>query len=173
MKRWLVLIVAGVVALALVGRLARHTRPPRPYGVPIAAIASGQPAPRVGLIGPFPAWAPLPGRGLVVGAELFRPQPPYGASAVIMLVLDDSFDGFAAAYGQRLAQAGFVMRRLPIGPNLIIDRPVAQFEADERQGGHVVYVTFRGNAQMRYVQLTFWAPPAPHIGDEAVHALWR
>jgi len=161
MQRWPALILAGVVALA--GCVARQTRPPRPYGVPIAAIASGQPAPRIGLIGPFPAWAPLPGRGLVVGAELSGPRPPYGAAAMIMLVIDDSFDAFAAAYGRRLTQAGFVMRRIPIGASLVIDRPVAQFEADEREGGHVVYVTFRGDAQMRYVQLTFWAPPAARI----------
>jgi hypothetical protein len=52
------------------------------------------------------------------------------------------------------------MRRLPTPFNLIIDRPDALFEADERQGGHVIYITMRAT---RFAQLTFWEPPAPRM----------
>jgi hypothetical protein len=46
---------------------------------------------------------------------------------------------------------------------LIIDRPDAQFEADERQGGHVVYITMRHSGVVRVAQLTFWDPFTPRL----------
>jgi hypothetical protein len=45
----------------------------------------------------------------------------------------------------------------------VIDAPVAQFQADETAGGHVVYVTYRAAAQARYVQLTYWTQPSPPL----------
>ena len=140
---------------------------PRPTlrSVPIETIAAGRPAPEIGLIAPFPAWAPLPPRGRVIGAALYPPQPPYGPAAVAMVAIDDSFDGFAEAYGQLLKRRGFDMRSSPMPPNLGIDRPHAVYEADEAGGGHVVYVTLRGGGgDLRVAQLTFWSPPAPHRG---------
>jgi hypothetical protein len=164
MKAWLAIaLVAVVIVVTLTLSRVRPARTPEPRGVPVADLARGEPMPRIGLIGPFPSWAPLPNEGLVTGAELFRPQPPYGPAAVAMISIGSSFNTFEAAYRRRLDERGFAMKAIPIQRNLIIDRPVAQFEADERQGGHVVYITFRGDVRVRYVQLTFWAPPAPRI----------
>jgi len=130
-------------------------------GVPIDRIARGEIDPRIGLGAPFPTWAPLPERGQVTGAEVLPPQPPWGASAVIMMRIDESYDAFTASYRRRLDERGFELRSIPIQPNLVIDAPLAQFEADEKQGGHIVYVTYRGDNRARYVQLTFWSPPSP------------
>ena len=138
--------------------------PPMPKGVPVSDIASGKVLPQIGLIAPFPSWAPLPPQGTVIGAEVVRPQPPYGAAAELMLRLDtESYDGFIVAYRAVLDRRGFSMRAAPEPSNVGIDRPVATYEADETQGGHVVYVTLRGAARQRYAQLTFWSPPAPHM----------
>jgi hypothetical protein len=159
-----------VARLALHGAallLASCSQPaPRPAlrSVPIEAIAHGRPAPQIGLTGPFPEWAPLPPRGRVIGAELFAPQPPYGAAAVAMVVIDDSFEDFAAAYRVQLAARGFEMRASPMPFNLGVDRPHAVYEADEIKGGHVVYVTLRSGGDVRVAQLTFWSPPAPRGG---------
>ncbi len=101
----------------------------------------------------------------MIGAALYPPQPPYGAAAVAMVAIDDSFEDFAAAYGQLLKARGFDMRSSPMPPNLGIDRPYAVYEADEVNGGHVVYVTLRGGGGvLRVAQLTFWSPPAPRRG---------
>jgi hypothetical protein len=151
----------GVALLAACERPAVRTKFP---GVPIDVIARGQSAPQIGLGGPFPDWAPLPPRGWVIGAELFGPQPPYGPAAVAMIQIDESFDAFTAAYGRLLAQRGFAMRASPMPFNLVVDRPHAVYEADEIHGGHVVYVTLRGNRDVRFAQLTFWSPPAPRGG---------
>ena len=157
------------LALALIAALGasacdQPSLPPTPKGVPIADIAAGKTLPQIGLVGSFPTWAPLPPRGTAVGAEVVRPQPPYGAAAELMLRLDsDSFDAFTATYRDVLERRGFTMRALPEPPNLGVDRPVASYEADEAQGGHVVYVTLRGDSRSRYVQLTFWSPPAPRM----------
>ena len=58
-----------------------------------------------------------------------------------MLRLDsDSFDAFTATYRDVLERRGFTMRALPEPPNLGVDRARRQrYEADEAQGGHVVY----------------------------------
>ena len=148
--------------------LAACSQPPAPIwklpkGVPMSQIAGGRPAPQIGLAAPFPDWAPLPEQGDVIGAELVAPQPPYGAAAVMMVHIDESFPAFVAAYRARLAARGFGLEQTPIPPNLGVDAAVAAYEADERQGGHIVYVTLRGTPPARYAQLTFWAPPAPRI----------
>jgi hypothetical protein len=156
------LVWLAVLALAACSQ-APVRRPPL-VSVPVAVIAAGKPAPQIGLTRPFPAWAPLPPRGRVIGAGLYPPQPPYGPAAVAMILLDDSFDDFTAAYRQQLAGRGFALRASPMPPNLIIDRPHAVYEADETQGGRVIYVTLRGGGALRVAQLTFWSPPAPHGG---------
>jgi hypothetical protein len=169
MKTWIIFGLAGllIVAFALSLRVGALTPapfpPPAPKPVPIEAIAGGEAMPQIGLAGPFPGWAPLPDKGLVTGAEIARAQPPYGASAVLMLKTDETWDAFLSGYRRRLDQRGYSLRRMPIQPNLIVDAPVAQYQADERQGGHVVYVTFRGDKTTRYVQLTYWSPPAPRV----------
>jgi hypothetical protein len=133
----------------------------RSAGVSIDRIARGETDPQIGLGAPFPAWAPLPQRGQVTGAEVLPPQPPWGASAVIMMRIDETYDAFTVGYRRRLAERGFELKPIPIQPNLVIDAPLAQFQADETAGGHVVYVTYRGGARARYVQLTYLSPPSP------------
>src|SRR5579863_970827 len=147
--------VLGVVVLAA-WRLTDVLPAPVIAGIPIGDLARGQPHPSIGLGGPFPAWAPLPDKGLVTGAEIAAPRAPWGASAVAMVKIDDDVDHFMAGYGPRLAASGFRVRRLTTPIGLLIDRPEAQFQADDRQGGHVVYITFLGDARARYVQLTYW-----------------
>jgi len=134
-----------------------------PKGVPIAAIKDGKLAPSIGLVRPLPGWLPLPDEGRVIGAGTYPPQPPYGVAAVVMLKLSDSDEAFVAAYKKRLGEKGFAMRRIPIQPNLIIDAPTAQYEADERQGGRTIYITMRGTYAARFAQLTFWDVPAPRL----------
>lgn len=157
-------MVAGialfVVALAVaLWRLFTPSPMPAKWNtVAIDKIAGGKIAPQIRMIRPLPAWVPLPIKGRVIGAGTYPPQPPWGAAAVVMLQLDQPADAFVAAYRQRLDHAGFAMRRIPIPPNLIIDAADSAYEADERNGGHVVYVTMR---KTHYAQLTFWAPPAP------------
>jgi len=136
-------------------------RQPKP--VPISEIAAGKAEPQIGLGQPFPDWAPLPERGEVTGAEVVRPQPPYGAAAVLMVRIDESFPAFVAAYRARLAERGFRLEQIRNPPNLIIDAPVATYEADEQDGGHAVFVTLRGAAAARYAQLTIWTAPVPRI----------
>jgi hypothetical protein len=159
-------VLAIVIAAAALASCARAFPPGAgspPAAVPIERIARGETDPKIGLGAPFPTWAPLPERGLVTGAEVLRPQPPWGASAVIMMRIDESYAAFTAAYRRRLSERGFDLRPIPIQPNLVIDAPLAQFQADETAGGHVVYVTYRGDARVRYVQLTYWSPLAPRI----------
>ena len=47
--------------------------------------------------------------------------------------------------------------------HLIIDKPDAAYEADEKNGGHVAYITLRHGFNIRMAQLTFYAPPAPRM----------
>jgi hypothetical protein len=160
---------ANLLALALGAALAACAPDPPSgtgspsAGVPIDRIARGETDPQMGLGAPFPAWAPLPERGQVTGAEVLPPQPPWGASAVILMRIDERYDAFTAAYRRRLAERGFELKPIPIQPNLVIDAPLAQFQADEKAGGHIVYVTYRGDARARYVQLTYWSPPSPPL----------
>jgi hypothetical protein len=167
MKTKRVLAVAGVSLGALMSSCGRQVVAPAPRGLPVGELARTAAAPQIGLAGPFPAWAPLPDRGLVTGAELFAPHPPYGGGAVAMIRIEESFDGFTAAYRRTLVQRGYDLQRIPTQFNLVIDRPYAQFEADEAKGGHVIYVTLRGDSAVRYAQLTFYAPPAPRLRSKA------
>ena len=129
----------------------------------MAQIAAGKTAPQIGLAAPFPDWAPLPERGEVIGAEVLPPQPPWGASALMMVRIDETFPGFIAGNRPRLAERGYDLKQVPNPPNLIVDAPVATYEADEQAGGHVAYETLRGTPAARYAQLTFWAPPSPKL----------
>ena len=157
--------VAGIalfivaLAVAVWRQFAPTTMPTKVNTVSIDKIANGKIAPQIGMITPLPTWIPLPLKGRVIGAGTYPPQPPWGAAAVVMLQLEQPADAFLAAYRQVLDRDGFAMRRIPIPPNLIIDAADSAFEADERNGGHVVYVTMR---KTHFAQLTFWAPPAPH-----------
>jgi hypothetical protein len=159
-------LLFAIAALAAIPLLALWrvgtpaAMPTLPRGIPIEKITNGRVAPRVGLVAPLPKWIPLPEKGRVIGAGLYPPQPPWGAPAVVMLQIEEPAQSFLAAYRKRLNQAGFAMRRTPIPPNLIIDAADSAFEADERNGGHVVYVTMR---RTWYAQLTFWSPPAPRL----------
>ena len=165
-------MTARRLALALSAALAACTPDPstgtgpRSPSVPIDRIARGETDPKIGLGTPFPAWAPLPERGQVTGAEVLPPQPPWGASAVIMMHIDETYDAFTAGYRRRLAERGFELKPIPIQPNLVIDAPLAQFQANEKAGGHIVYVTYRGDARARYVQLTYWSPPSPPLANQ-------
>ena len=154
-------ILLGGVLLAI-----RHQANPSPKriftGLPIGDLARGRIEPSIGLGAPFPAWAPLPEKGLVTGAETAAPRPPWGASAVAMVKIDEDVEPYMADYRQRLAAKGFRVRRLPAQPGLIVDRPQAQFQSDDRDG-HVIYITFRGDSAVRFVQLTYWSPPAPRL----------
>jgi hypothetical protein len=154
-------IVAGiVVAMLVLWRVAAPASvPPISRGISVEKIGNGRIAPEIGLAAPLPTWIPLPRKGRVIGAGLYPPQPPWGAAAVVMLQIEEPANSFVAAYRKRLDQAGFAMRQIPIPPNLIVDAADSAYEADERSGGHVVYVTMR---RTRYAQLTFWSPPAPH-----------
>lgn len=159
----LTIAVGALITLALVA-LWRAATPaamlPMPRGIPVEKIANGRVAPQVGLVAPLPSWIPLPEHGRVIGAGVYPPQPPWGAAAVVMLQIEQPADSFVAAYRKRLDQAGFAMRRTPIPANVIIDAADSAYEADERRGGHVVYVTMRKTC---YAQLTFWSPLAPHL----------
>ena len=167
MSRWPFIAVFAVLTVGAATALWRGVGvvdlPPPSEGVPVGEIAKGQPLPQIGLTGPFPAWAPLPDGGTATGAEITPPQPPYGAAAVLMLKIDSDYPTFQAAYARRLAEHGFTLNPIPIQPNLGVDRPVAQFEAPEKNGAHVIYVTYRGGASTRYVQLTYWTTPAPPL----------
>jgi hypothetical protein len=154
-------IVAVVFAAALV--LWRGAAAPDliiPSGIPIAMIAGGRLQPQIGLVSPLPRWMALPDRGLVVGAGTYPPQPPFGASATVMLKLDESQQEFTASYLRQLERAGFAVRHLPTPFNLLVDRPGDLFEADERKGARAIYVTLRAT---HFVQLTFWDSPAPRL----------
>ena len=166
-SRWSFIGIIAVLAAAAVVMVWRgagvDAPPPPPKGVPVGEIAKGRPAPQIGLAGAFPAWAPLPDDGTAIGAETVPPQPPYGDAAVLMLKIDSDYPTFQAAYARRLAERGFTLNPVPIQPNLGVDRPAAQFEAPEKNGAHVIYVTYRGGASTRYVQLTYWTTPAPPL----------
>jgi hypothetical protein len=159
-------LVAGIAlfVVAMAFAMLRHFMPPavppKVNTVAIERIANGKIAPQVGLLSPLPAWIPLPLKGRVIGAETLPPQPPWGASAVVMLQLEQPADDFVAAYRQRLDRAGFPTRRIPIPANLIIDAADSAFEGDERNGGHAVFITMR---KTHYAQLTFWSPPVPRM----------
>jgi hypothetical protein len=152
-----------VVLFAAAVIVARGAMPPMPpaYAVPVATIANGKPEPRVGLLSPLPKWIPLPESGYVTGAGLYPPQPPFGPAAVVMLRYDETAAEFIVHYRHRLERAGFVVHRIPVLFHLIIDKPDAAYEADEKSGGHVAYITLRSGFDKRFAQLTFYAPPAP------------
>jgi hypothetical protein len=158
--------VAGIALFVVAMALAmwRHFTPPpvppKVNTVAIEEIANGKVAPQIGMMRPLPTWIPLPLKGRVIGAGTYPPQPPWGASAVVMLRLEQPANDFLAAYRQRLDRAGFSTRRIPIPPNLIIDAADSAFEADERKGGHAVFITMR---RTHYAQLTFWSPPIPRM----------
>jgi hypothetical protein len=48
-------------------------------------------------------------------------------------------------------------------PNLIIDAPDLQLEADQRDGARTIYITLRSGFGRRFAQLTFWDAPAPRL----------
>ena len=116
-----------------------------------------------GVSAPMPAWAILPPGGRVVTSGVYPPQPPYGAAATITYAIAETAEQFAAAYTAQLAAAGYAVRRIPPQFNIAFDEPDLQFEADERSGGHVVYVSLRHSGTTRFAQLTFWDPPAPRM----------
>jgi len=165
MKTLLAILVVLVVALALFwsGTTTGILPDGIPKGIPVAELDPASPHPEIGLIAPLPSWIPLPDSGNVISAGVYPPQPPYGAAAVVMVSTDLSSKDFAAGYGRRLDGAGFAMRQIPNPPNLVIDAPELSFEADERKGGRVVYVTMRNGFGVRVAQLTFWDVPAPHL----------
>lgn len=158
-------VVAIFVVLFLAAAiLARGTMPPMPpeREYPIATITK-KPLPQIGLAVPLPNWIPLPESGFVTGVELFPPHLPYGGGAVIVLRYAETQGQFVVDYRHRLERAGFVMRRFPFVFHLINDWPDAVYEADEKNGGHVAYITLRSGFGKRYAQLTFYAPPAPRL----------
>jgi hypothetical protein len=159
--RWgLILVTLTAIAAIAWSHIAILPFPPMPKGVPIDRIANGRILPQVGLTGPLPEWIPLPEKGLVLGAGLYPPQPPYGAAASMMLKLSESQSTFVGSYRRRLEQAGFSWRHLPTPFNLIVDRPDDQFEADGKNGTHVVFIVLRAK---EYAQLTFWDAPVPRM----------
>jgi hypothetical protein len=160
--RWGLLFVALTVIAAIAwSHFGMQPIPPLPKGVPIAKIAAGRVLPQVGLTTPLPGWIPLPEKGFVLGAGQYRPRPPFGAAASVMLKLDESQQSFVVSYRKRLEQAGFGWRHLPTPFNLVIDRPDDQFEADDGQhGGRAIYIVLRAK---EYAQLTFWSAPAPRM----------
>jgi hypothetical protein len=143
-------LLTVLAAIALVALFALW-RPPAPPIVPFASAA------------PMPAWAILPpGERRVVASGVYPPQPPYGSAATITYAIDGTAEQFTAAYEAQLAAAGYDVRRVsPI--DLPFNAPDAQFEADERSGGHVIYLTLRHTRTTPFAQLTFWAPPAPRL----------
>ena len=150
--------------LAAAALVARGTTPPLPpyREIPVAQIR-GKPVPQIGLVAPLPNWMPLPERGYVSGAELFPPQPPYGPAAVVMLRYDETQAQFVVDYRHRLARAGFGMRPILFPYHLVIDKPDAAYEADEKNGGRVGYVILRSGFNKRSAQLTFYEAPAPRM----------
>jgi hypothetical protein len=153
-------VLAYVAVVLLQGRTTRLPAPPK--GVPVSSIANGKTQASIGLVSPLPEWIPLPDSGTVTGAGVYRPQPPYGAAAVVMLKMDRPAAAFVAAYARRLAAAGFPMRRIPNPPNLVIDAPWATYEAVDRKSGNAVFVTIRSLWEPHFAQLTFWNPPVPY-----------
>lgn len=148
-------VVAVLAFVALYGGWATLTPNGKSDALDVA-IVSGQHA-------TLPEWIVLPETGRIITSGVYPPQPPYGAAASATLMIDETTEAFAAAYEARLTQADFVVRRLPARFNAAFDEPDLQFEADERRGGHVVYVAFRHTFAARFVQLTFWDPPAPKL----------
>jgi hypothetical protein len=144
-------LITLVAAIALVAAFALWS-PPAPPIMPFAAAA------------PMPAWVILPpGEREVVASGVYPPQPPYGAAATITYAIAETAEEFAAAYGAQLTAAGYAVRPIPPRFNIAFDEPDLQFEADERSGGHVIYLALRHTRTTRFAQLTFWAPPAPRL----------
>lgn len=167
MVRGLTILAALLILLALSwGRLASVELP---AGIPVEALAAARdrPQPRIDLTAPLPAWIPLPDRGRIITAGLYPPQPPYGAAATLTLVIDETAEAFAAAYGTRLGQAGFALRIVAPRFNVAFDEPDLQFEAVEIAGapsaGRVIYVSLRHTRAGRFAQLTCWEPPVPRL----------
>jgi len=158
-------VVAFAVGLLVAVMLTRGSVPklPSSRGVPLALIADGKPHPGVGLVAPLPKWIPLPENGYVTGAALYPPQPPFGPACVVMLRYDEAQGEFIVNYRHRLENAGFATSRIPVLFHLIIDKPDAAYEADEKNGAHVAYITLRHGFNIRVAQLTFYAPPAPRM----------
>jgi hypothetical protein len=92
----------------------------------------------------------------------YPPQPPYGIAAVATYEIDGSADGFVASYCAQLDAAGYAVRPVSV-PNLIIDAPDLQLEADQRDGARTIYITLRSGFGRRFAQLTFWDAPAPRL----------
>ena len=162
--KYLAVALAAVAVVLLATTWLPPSSRPKPAaldGIPVGELASSQPQPSIGLLAPFPTWAPLPDRGRVIGAEVLPPQPPWGASALALIKIDDDADRFMAGYRPRLAARGFEVRRLQVPVGSPSDVHGAQFQSDDGRGGHVVYITFRGDSATRLVQLNFWSPPAP------------
>lgn len=160
-------VLLTLAALLAVVVVLSHRRilPSHVAGVPVARLAAGFSAPALGLRRPLPAWLPLPETGWVIAAGAYPPQPPFGASATILLRLEQSSDGFVASYRTRLAHAGFALRsnevllhRGPFDPML-----EQAFEADAKPGGPTIYIAIRGRPGREFAQLTFWNPPAPRL----------
>jgi len=159
-----VFVLVGVAVLVVLTYFTTGATTVVPQGIPIDALHDGKPHPEIHLIGPLPDWIPLPESGTVIAAGLYAPQPPYGAAATVTLIVEGSEADFTAAYGRQLEQAGFSVRRIPTAFSVLLFALAdVQFEADERVGGHVVYITMRHSWAARFAQLTFWNPPAPHL----------
>lgn len=156
----LVLAIALAIGLLLIWRV-----PPRLAGFPVAAVSTGNTKPPVGLVAPLPAWILLPAKVHVTGASTLPPQPPYGASAEVMIRLDESVEMFVSSYRTRLKQAGFSMRSHPVLANRLLLDPAleAVYEADETKGGRTIYIAIRGIGATHFAQLTFWSPPSPRM----------
>lgn len=158
-----VLILAALTACLRAWR--QHIVPQQPKGFPIAALFDGKTRSLVGLSVPLPNGMPLPESGRVVGAEVYPPQPPYGASASIMVRFDQSAERFISSYRTRLDHAGYSLRqqsvllkRTPLDPSL-----EDAYEADEKHGDHTIYIAIRGAPAGHFAQLTFWSPPSPRL----------
>jgi hypothetical protein len=156
--------ILAILVLLLVLSWGRLTAVDPAAGIPVEVLAAvrDRPQPQIGLMGPLPAWIPLPAHGQVTRAGLSAPQPPYGASATLMLLIDEGAEAFAADYRARLELAGYRVRDIPPGFNVAFDEPDLQLQAEGPEG-HVVYVSLRHTRAARFAQLTCWEPPAPRL----------
>jgi hypothetical protein len=111
---------------------------------------------------PLPEWLPLPDSGRVTTGGSYSPQPPYGAAISLTLVIDVPAEDFAAAYGAKLAAAGYRVRRVPPPFDFTFATDGALDAYDAASGRYVVCV-LRHNAKNRFAQITFWEPPAPRL----------
>jgi hypothetical protein len=135
----LALLVPACVLLTALVVLHRTVPPGLPAGVPVEAIEGGRIAPSIGLVLPLPKGFPLPGKGHVIGAGVYPPQPPFGASASMMMRLDEPPVNFISSCRARLTQAGFALRHPTFaGPS---DPALEKTsEADEILGGRTIYI---------------------------------